>query len=187
MEIRNFLVSLPLVFISAGCSTINYTEPQTGDLSRVRFATNETAVIVIRAYETTECSGETEWMRLRNGILINSSPKSLGIPLQNYNRNAFKEFYTASNTEKIVIFVGTSSIGNKLFSCGVPLNLKFLEKNKDYELFYQLGVNSCSVTASEIQKSPSGEIIKKKLKDYSNSQEGFGEACMALFKKQRLY
>lgn len=187
MKFKRFTVLFTVAAMSVGCSTINYTEPQSGDLSRVRFVTNETDVVVVRAYETTECGGESEWMRLRNGALINSSPKSLGMPLQNGSRNAFKEFYTSSNTEKIVMFVGASQRGNKVFSCGVPLNLKFLEKDKDYELFYQLGFNSCSVVASEIKKSFSGEFFKEKLNTYSNSKEGLGEACMTLFKKQRLY
>ncbi len=187
MKFKNIFIFLPLLAISVGCSTVNYSEPKTGDLSRVRFATNETDIVVVRAYETAECNGESEWMRLKSGVLINSSPKSLGIPLQNYNKNAFKEFNTPSGKEKIVMFVGATQMGNKVFSCGVPLNLAFLEKNKDYELFYQLDFNSCTVTASEIQAPSSGEAIKKKLKVYSNSEDGLGEACMKLFKKQRLY
>lgn len=187
MKFKKFLIFLPLLTISASCSTVNYTEPQVGDLSRVRFATNETDIVVVRAYENVECSGESEWMRLRNGMLINSSPKSLGISLQNYNKNAFKEFYVSSGKERVVMFVGATQIGNKVFSCGVPLNLGFLEKNKDYELFYQLAFNSCTVTASEIQVSSSGEAIKERLKIYSNSSEDLSNECVALFKKQRLY
>lgn len=187
MKFKALLIFLPLLIVIAGCSTINYTEPQSGDLSRVRFSTNESDLVVIRAYETKECSGESEWMRLRNGVLLNSSPRSLEIPLGNYNKNAFKEFNVPAGSEKIIMFVGSSTIGSSVISCGVPLSLSFLEKDKDYELFYQMGLNTCSVIASEILKESSGQAVKKKLKIYSNSQEGLGAECMKQFKKTRLY
>lgn len=188
MGLKVLLVTFPVLLATYACSTINYTEPQTGDLSRVRFASYESKPVVIRAYETKDCKGEREWMTLRNGTLINSNPKSLGIPLGNFNKNAFKEFNVQVGSEKVIMFVGSSAVGNSVFTCGVPLSLSFLEKNKDYELLFQMGLNSCFVVSSEIIKEPSGQFKKNKIKAYSNkNQEGFGEECIKQFHKFRLF
>ena len=187
MQFKLLLTSISLLTTCIACSTISYTEPGTGDISRVRFATNEINHVVIRAYETSNCDGEDEWMRLRNGPLINSSPKSLGIPLANYKKNGFKEFNVLAGGEKIIMFVGAAAEGNSVATCGVPLSLKFLEKGKDYELFYQFNFNSCSVVSSEISRDSAGQAVKKVLKIHSNSHDGFGAACLERFKKNRLY
>lgn len=187
MKFKSIFLIITLSALITGCSTTSYLELETGDLSRVRFATNETDIVVVRAYESTECNGESEWMRLRKGELINSSPKSLGIPLQTYHKNAFKEFNVPAEKENIIMFVGATQMGSQVYSCGVPLNIQFLEKGKDYEFFYQMGFNACTVTVSEIQPSPSGYAEKNVLKIYQNDPEGFGKSCMELFKKQRLF
>lgn len=187
MKLIQTLTALTLSTLIAGCSSTSHLELEMGDLSRVRFATNETDVVVVRAYESTECNGESEWMRLRKGELINSSPKSLGIPLQTYHKNGFKEFNVPAEKENIIMFVGATQMGSQVYSCGVPLNIQFLERGKDYEFFYQMGFNACTVTVSEIQPSTSGEVTKNVLKIYQNDPEGFGKSCMELFKKQRLF
>ncbi|MEN0039588.1 MAG: hypothetical protein AAGC78_21115 [Cellvibrio sp.] len=187
MKLIQTLTALTLSALIAGCSSTSYLELETENLSRVRFATNETDVVVVRAYESAECNGESEWMRLRKGELTNNSPKSLGIPLQTYHKNAFKEFNVPAEKENIIMFVGATQMGSQVYSCAVPLNLNFLEKGKDYEFFYQKGFNACTVTVSEIQSSSSGEATKNVLKLYQNDPEGFGKSCMALFKKQKLF
>lgn len=179
-------LSLMVIFV-AGCSTINYNEPTAGELSRVRFATDHSEPVVVRAYENSRCDGENEWMRLRNGILLNSSPKTLDMPLSDHHKNAFKEFYVSSESKKVLMFVGTQTYTTSIFTCGVPLGLSFLEKNKDFELFYQYKGDGCTVVASELVTLASGEVSRNIINTYTSNASKFGKECIDAFKKYRLY
>ncbi len=186
MKMFKTLLSLPAILLAVGCNSVSYVEPLSGDVSRVRFATKEPSPVVVRAYENAECDGESEWMRIVNHAVIGSSQtRSLGMPLQDFHKNAFKEFNVPAGSEKVVMFFGAQQKGGVIFSCAVPLSLNFLEKNKDYELFFELTRQACTVTASEI--SNSGGPVRKTLKEYSNNRGDLGDACMAAFKKSRIY
>ncbi|CZF81822.1 hypothetical protein GCE9029_02849 [Grimontia celer] len=77
----------------SGCSTISYEEPTEGPLAKVRFSTDFESIVHVSGYKNLNCEGESEWMRLRNGFLLNSSPKTLNIPLSDdLHENSFKEF-----------------------------------------------------------------------------------------------
>jgi hypothetical protein len=187
MNLKILCSILFAIVFAVGCSTISYDEPTTGDLSRVRFATNETSVVIVRAYENADCAGEKEWMRLRNGVLMNSTPKSLNMPLGNYDKNAAKEFYVPAKQEKVLMFVETGPKGDVVATCGVPLNISFLEKNTDYEFLYTLRGDGCSVDVAKLVKNASGAVRKETYKRFTNTRVGFGDACVEKFKKLRLY
>ena len=170
-----------------GCGTINYIEPTTGDLSRVRFATNDTNRVTVNLYDTPDCKNDSVWMTLRNGVVLDATPKSLGIPLSNFNKNAFKEFKVESNKEKVIVFWGITSIGTSAYmKYGVPINLSFLKQNKDYELLYTNGAFDCSVAVSEISTSAQSTPQKTLIKILKNSQNETSNSCMARFKAQKL-
>lgn len=177
---------LVLTFFCMSCSTIKYEEPQGGDHSRVRFASDSEGVLVVRAYQNAECEGEQEWMRLRKGFLINSSPKSLGMPLADFHKNAFKEFYVNPADKKVLMFVDSMQIGNTMYSCGVPISLSFLEPNKDYEIKFVGGGYACALEVNEIRLD-SSTASRIPMKKYLSNTEKFGENCETMFKKQRLF
>ena len=101
----------PFVFLvllqQISCSTLVYTEPKEEPQARVRFITNTTSISVLRSYEGDNCANnENEWMRLRVGHLINSTPKKLGIPLWQYQENSAKEVYVKADQNKYFMFFG---------------------------------------------------------------------------------
>ena len=181
--------TLILIFIllsTIACSTISYDEPTTGALSRVRFATDTEGVVVVNSYSNSACENEEEWMRIRKGFLVNSSPKSLNIPLANYHKNAFKEFYIDTKEHKLIIIKGTSQIGQKFYSCGVPIKLDFLAEGVDFELLYNGFANSCNVTVSKISNIENA-YTKIKMQTYINDASKLSNECISVFNNPKLF
>lgn len=63
----SLLPLLALVF--SGCATVKYTEATSGDMSKVRFASKDKDIVVVRSYSNKSCDNEQEMMRLRGGFL----------------------------------------------------------------------------------------------------------------------
>lgn len=181
---RIFLVLALL--LSGGCTSLSYTEPAEGPRARVRFATTTSAITVLRVYDDANCTqNETEWMRLRAGVLMNSSPKKLGLPLWNFHENAAKEVYVRANKDVHGMFFGSQSMGTTTYSCGVPFSYNFLD-NSDYEVKFIWGPSRCLVSISQITGAGSDASLKL-VAMQDNRVTDSNRGCMDQFKKQRLY
>jgi hypothetical protein len=188
---QNFLLKLfcvPLVFLIAGCNTISYQEPATGELARVRFVTDSPATTMLWHYDNSSCSvNEQEWMRLfTHDLAIRKSPKRLGIPGWNYPESAGKEVYVDASKDHTFLFKSEITLVNEstLYSCGVPLTINF-ESGKDYEVYFKFGPNYkiCSVDVSEVVGT--SDVVFVPLKTYTNRVEKENEGCLEQFKKGR--
>lgn len=178
------MIAAGMVF---GCSTVGYEEPTRGATAAVRFSSNATDVVVVFRYKDSDCTGETEWMRLRKGFLLNSSPKSLGIPLaENLHPNAYKEFRVLADTDHVFLFKGQTNTAFRVNTCAVPVKANFRAGGK-YEINYDYGVTECAVEVNEILRTDSASSRKKKIDTFSYIASGFGEGCMDAFKQVRLY
>ncbi|MGP1715862.1 MAG: hypothetical protein ACTS9Y_01670 [Methylophilus sp.] len=149
-----------LTFALAGCQSLSYQEPTSGDRARVRFATNTESITVLYGYEDAACTiNEQEWIKLRTGVLVNSNPKSLGIPLNHHNKNAAKEVFVTTNKPLHFLFRGaviSRPIGkDNIRYCGNAFSYQF-EKDKDYEVFFDWDEqeDSCKTTISHIVANP---------------------------------
>ncbi|MDD9173482.1 hypothetical protein PVK63_01255 [Aliivibrio sp. S2TY2] len=183
-----FRKALIISFMSiSGCSTINYIEPTEGPLAKVRFSTDFEDIVVLWGYKDSNCNGESEWMRLKNGYLMNSSPKSLDIPLsEDLHKNAYKEFLLPSNVEHVFMFKSAYLSGTAEYSCAVPVKMKF-NKDEMYEVSYQHTGLTCTAEVSRIHKTSEGKIRREAVKVFNNYTYGFGEKCKEAFEKSRLY
>lgn len=184
------LMALPVVLIT-GCSTITYEEPKSGPVARVRFVTNTRSMMVVRGYKSTECDDEHEMMRLRNGFLLISDPKRLGIPLWDFHDNAAKEFFIPADVPQTYLFKVVEREGRMITKCGVFLKQTF-EKNKDYELNYHLNGIGCRIDVYELKRNQSNinsEKVEKVLLQSQNHtlSSDFSPSCMTRFKQIRLY
>ena len=169
-----------------GCASLSYQEPQQGNRARVRFVTTSTAPTVLRAYDDEACSrNETEWMRLRSGPLINSSPKSLGMPLWNHHPNAAKEVYVDASKRMHGLFIGEEVAGLTVYRCGVPIAFDF-SKDSDYEVKYHFATKQCYVTISQIVPNGS-DWSSKQVARFDNRTTPATAACLEQFNKLRLY
>tara|TARA_R100000656_G_scaffold93055_2_gene67426 strand:+ start:1018 stop:1590 length:573 start_codon:yes stop_codon:yes gene_type:complete len=186
MKLVKYISAFGCSLTVVGCASINYIEPTTGEISRVRFVTNDTNRVTVNLYETADCKKDSIWMTLRNGPLIDPSPKSLNMPLSNYHKNSFKEFYVESNKERIIVIWGFSSLDmSASLRCGVPVNLSFLKPNRDYELFYEYGAYGCSVSVSELVSSSESPPKKQSITVLKNAQNDVSSSCMAEFSREK--
>lgn len=177
---------LLLTLVITGCSTVTYEEPKSGPTARVRFVTETSDVAVVRGYKSTKCEGEYEMMRLRNGFLLNSSPKRMGIPLWDYHKNAAKEFFIPASTPQIFMLEGSKTIGNRINRCATFVRQTF-EEGKDYEIKLHDAFN-CKVIVSEIQTNTSGNVEKILLQKKDNRlSPDFTDSCLEKFHQRRLY
>ena len=186
----HYLLICLLMLCLYGCASLTYVEPTSGDRARVRFVTDTSFPIILRVYDRPDCSGnEYEWMRLRNGYVVNSSPKRLGMPLWNYHENAAKEVYVAVGKPLTGIFFGyeqLSALGVKHFyECGVYFNVEF-QNYKDYEVSFEWKRTECFVTVSEIQAQPSGTYSFLTVAKFDSKVTSANRSCLKLFKRLRL-
>lgn len=181
-----------------GCQTLSYQEPVIGDRARVRFATNTNSISILYGYDDASCStNEQEWMRLRTGVLVNSSPKLLNIPFNKHSKNAAKEVYVQAGKELHFLYSGESGGAVAvtaeymylfaLKTCGNSFSYKF-EKNKDYEVFFNWDESNrlgCKTTISEIDINSSNEIeVIKSFDVYDLDQNS---SCYESLIKTRFY
>jgi hypothetical protein len=182
---KNALVMLTVLWL-AGCASVSYQEPTQGPRARVRFVTTSSQITVLRAYDDVNCAqNEAEWMRLRVGFLVNSSPKTLGIPLSNYHENSAKENYVEANKRIHAMFFGGETVGATTYSCGTPFSFSFSE-NSDYEVRFQWDPNQCRVTISQlVRKEDSWSLAE--VARFDNRANALNRGCLAQFRKTRLY
>lgn len=182
---RTQLLLAGLLLLSA-CSTLSYQEPTSGLRARVRFVSDLDAISVLQVYDGENCSGnETEWLRLKNGTLIHSTPKKLGMPFWNYNDNAAKEVYVAANRQFNGLIKGDEMTGTAVYSCAVPVLFTFLD-NTDYEVFFHWSRTDCHVTVAQLIDDPA-HSEKKEIRLFTNKADGINEGCKLAFRKQRAY
>jgi hypothetical protein len=190
---------LLLSFWLAGCAGLSYQEPLTGPRARVRFVTDTKEITVLRAYDDIACTqNETEWMRLRNGPLITSSRKTLGIPLWKYNDNAAKEVYVEASRQFNWLFMSEDStiqfspvmlagvLPVLIRGCGVPFSYTFSE-NKDYEVSLRWDRTDCRVVVSEVIADPTGDPALSEVASFGNRLTEANKTCLDQLKKKRLY
>jgi hypothetical protein len=186
MRLQLFTIAVSLSV--AACSTLTYQEPTSGQRARVRFVTDSdsSVVSVLRTYSDENCANnEADWMKLRNGQLLNSSPRRLGIPLWSYHENAGKEVYVEANKEIHGLFHGNEIFGGGTYSCGVPFSSSFKE-HSDYEVRFKWAPKACRVTISQVVSSPKGFELRE-LATFSNQATEVNKGCLAAFRKLRLY
>lgn len=180
-----FVTILATLSITA-CSTLTYQEPRTGPLARVRFVTDSNEISVLRTYGDKDCStNEVEWLRLRNGMLVNSSPKRLGMPLWNYHDNAAKEIFVEANKQIYGLFQGGETTALKFYLCGTPFSYSFQE-GADYEVRFKWAPKECRVTVAQIVDGSNGMELRE-LAAFSNQINETNKGCLTAFKKPRLY
>lgn len=185
---RYLLIIIPI--FAAGCAGLTYVEPTAGDRARVRFVTESPDPTVLRVYDDPDCAGtEHEWMRLRVGPLLTSSPKRLGMPLWNYHENAAKEVYVSVDKPITAIFWGTEvAMGygrGTHYSCGVPFTAAF-QKGKDYEVKLVWDRTACNVVFSEIKPEADGSYSFKALERFTNRATEKTQGCVKQFTRFRL-
>lgn len=175
----------------SACTSLTYQEPTAGDRARVRFVTDSRSPTVLRAYGDPSCqTAEAEWMRLRNGPLINSSPRKLGLPLWSYHDNAAKEVYVESGKPLNLMFYGAEVIQatattQTVESCAVPWSYSFAP-NRDYEVTFHSGGKSCRVSVQEFTGN-GDQAHTREVASFDNRLSDRTAGCMAVFKKTRLY
>lgn len=184
MRLQAFAIATSL-FVS-GCSSLTYQEPITGQRARVRFITDSNDVSVLRTYGDENCTtNEVEWLRLRNGMLLNSSPRRLGMPLWSYHDNAAKEVYVEANRSIYGLFQGGESINAKVYLCGTPFEYSFQDQT-DYEVRFKWAPKECRVTISKFVNNRE-DFELREVATFSNQTTEANKGCLAAFKKPRLY
>ena len=179
--------NLVLLLSITSCSTFSYKEPKSGPVARVRFVTNSTSITVVRAYDSSRCEEENEMMRLRNGFFLFSSPKKLGIPLNNFHDNAAKEVLVKAGGPEAYMFEDAESYGTTSVKCGVVVKQLF-EEGKDYELSYDFNNANCFLDVYEISKDKAGSAQRVLLQRRDKRMTSdFSAACVDKFNKIRLY
>lgn len=184
MRLSIFAIMASL-FVTA-CSTLTYQEPTAGQRARVRFVTDSSSVSVLRTYGDENCStNEVEWLRLRNGPLLNSSPKRLGIPLWNYHDNAAKEVYVEADKQINGLFQGGEPTGIKVYLCGTPFTYSF-QAHSDYEVRFRWAPKECRVTIAQVVDTQKGLELQE-VAAFSNQATEANKGCIAAFNMKRLY
>ena len=185
-----------------------------GSRARVRFVAETKDVTVLRMYNDTHCTtNETEWMRFRDGFVLRSTPKVLGMPLWRYHKNAAKEVFVEANKLLYGFFVGSKTTfgsvfdfegeqqssshftrtqlgpGNlnvgTIFQCGTPFFFRFSE-NKDYEVSFRLDRDNCSVVIDQLPGNNDGPIPLEVAR-FNNRVSESNNGCLAAFRRERLY
>jgi hypothetical protein len=178
---RSIILLTVLIFI-AGCATLKYEEPTEGPLARARFVANTDDVTVLRAYSDSNCSdGETEWMRLRAGPLLNSSPHKLGLPLWDYHVNSAKEVHVKANEPVNGMFYGSATT----YRCAVPFSFAF-DEGEDYEVVFDVQNRFCSVEISQFKRE-GDDWFRDSMATFTNRVDDSNSGCLADFRKSRLY
>lgn len=169
MRIKVFYIGIAICL--ASCTTIDYQEPTSGPLARVRFVTDLGGQTTLYSYDDTNCAVNEKTLL---HFVVNpdplfgqtSSPRKLGIPLWTYSESEAKELYIAANTQTNGLFFGQGQFQMKIFKCAAPFFFTFQE-NHDYEVKFIWGSRDCHVTISEFEESANG-FSKKELASFSN-------------------
>jgi hypothetical protein len=195
---RALALLIMLVALTVGCASVSYTEPADGPRTRVRFAVGEEAVptglplesenAVVYGFADANCSDGREWMALLNGFLVNSDPRSLGMPLADYHRNAAKEFYVSTAQPMTIMFIGGASSFNGVtttdYYCPVLVSVP-LTTGTDYEFVYRpFGNTRCAVEMNELvsgEAGPERHLVRR----FENVLRGVPAGCIEFFNRVR--
>ena len=190
---KNIILVFTLLWL-VGCATLRYQEPTQGPRARVRFVSTSSSPTVLRVYDDVNCTqNETEWMRLRVGALLTSTPKRLDMPLWSYHENSAKEVYVAADkqiygmffgSEDRMVTMGTTTF-KTIYSCGTPFSFTF-SANTDYEVKFQWSPYQCLVTISQIVRNGSDWSLKE-VGRFDNQVNDSNRGCLTQFKKMRLF
>ena len=178
------LFSVCTVLSLSACAVQTYVEPAAGPRAKVRFVTTSKDPTVLRSYTDLNCSGESEWMRLRDGTITNNTGKSLDIPLNVYSKNAAREVYVEANKPVTVLFDGgeeDNGVNKGYHSCGTLVSFSYGE-GKSYEVKFTSG-RTCSATVSEIQNN-AGQWSRVPLAAF-NERTNVTPGCLSRFKAMR--
>jgi hypothetical protein len=180
------LLSLVPIAGLVACASQMYIEPSQGQTARVRFSTDLDAPTMVWTYADEACtSDEQEWMRIRKGYLLNSSPRRLGMPLWEHHENSAKEFRVLAGSTRSYLFKGAIQTGSTVYSCGVAFRQAFQE-GKDYEVAFSWHPTSCNIVVSEITDNQ-GTFTRKKIAVFDNQVTPANAQCSSQFKKTRLF
>jgi hypothetical protein len=164
-------------------------------------------------YDDTHCTtNENEWMRFRDGFLLISTPKVLGMPLWRYHTNAAKEVFVEANKLLYGLFVGSETAfgwwsfeGSKqsnsrftktergpgpfyqgtVYQCATPFSFRFSE-GKDYEVSFRWDRDNCSVVISQFAGNNDGPNLLEVAR-FDNRVSEFTNGCMTAFRRERSY
>ena len=212
---RLLYVVVIISVVLTGCESLLYKEPMAGPQARVRFVTETEGVTVLRVYNDTHCTtNETEWMRLRDGFVLRSTPKVLGMPLWKYHKNAAKEVFVEANKLLNGLFTGSETVwvlgsaegstqSDSLFTrtewrptivgiregtdyhCATPFSFRFSE-SEDYEVTFRWDRGNCSVVISQFAVNNDGPSLLEVAR-FDNRVSESNNGCLAAFRKSRLY
>jgi hypothetical protein len=179
--------ALCMLFLVSGCSTLEYREPGTdAPHARARFTTDTKGITVVWEYADKNCGGaESEMMRLRDGYILGSSAKRLGMPLWTYGTNDAREVVVSAPQSKTFLFKATVEGGGLRQSCGVPVTVDFVP-TKDYEIAFSWKAKQCSVTVAELLPKD-GTHVKVTSATFDNTGSNVSTSCLDAFHKSRLY
>lgn len=167
-----------LALVTTACSTLTYQEPAAGPRARVRFVTDTTAISVLTTYGDKNCSTQsTEWMRLRNGVILTGSPKRLGMPLWKHHDNAAKEVYVEANKTIYATFQSGDTDGKTNYFCAAPFWYSF-EDGADYEVAFKWDRQDCGVILSKIVAGSNGPELREQ-EVFSNRLSADNRGCVA--------
>lgn len=171
----------------SACASIPYQEPTAGPVARVRFVTEATEITILRTYDDAQCTkNEVEWLRLRDGPMLNSPPRRLGMPLWSYSDNAAKELRVTAGKPVYGLMQGGERVTlGRSQLCGAPFDYTF-EEGADYEVKLRWLPQECQVTVSRIVDAPSGPRFAD-VKTFVNRVSDTNRGCLAAFHKRRLY
>lgn len=169
-----------------GCAAVRYSEPESGERARVRFALDSSvnSVSVVRSYEDENCSGEREWMRLVNEFVVRPDVRRLGMPLSEFHENGAQEFYVRAEHRHFFMFEGASDLGNMRVVCAVPLS--FVPRaDQDYEIVLSLErAGHCQAVLSQLVDNGAGGAGRQHLNTFENVANA---GCMRAFERARWF
>lgn len=166
----------------SGCTMLAYEEPLSGDRARVRFASESPAVTILSSYEGEGCAGEEkEMLRVRDGLILFSKKKKLGIPLNDHRISAYKEVYISTDEPLHAMFFGSRAKGGMVTFCAVPFSVQF-EADHDYEVLFDLRKEDqmCMATVSQIV-NVGGKWEKQGIHGFNSTFREEQEGCREIF------
>lgn len=143
-------VCLAALLSFVACAPVSYQEPkpEEGPVAKVRFATSiKNAVTVVWQFDDNQCTGSAEMFRLRNGFLVNSVEKTLGMPGDEFREEAAKEVLIPADKPfyGMFLFESTTKIGRR---CASLVEYDFKDGGL-YELYFAKQGRHCQTDLSE--------------------------------------
>lgn len=169
MRIHVFFIGIAICLSS--CTTVDYQEPTSGPIARVRFVTDLGGQTTLYGYDDMNCSVNEKTLL---HLVVNPDPlfgqapasRKLGIPLWTYHDSEARELYIAADTQTNGLFLGQGRFAMTIYKCAAPFFFTFRE-NHDYEVKFIWGSKDCHVTISEFEENSNG-FSRKEVAAFSN-------------------